>query len=99
MCGVCVFGNIHCICRIFQFENFKRTRNRLLRSDDVDGAMVISVCLLPSDVIFLYWQPGWYVTLHIKGVPREYAAGVDPHSHPLIITSLLDHENKVWRCL
>ncbi|KAL5463486.1 hypothetical protein EMCRGX_G032382 [Ephydatia muelleri] len=64
--------------RIFQFENFRRTRNRVMRSDNIDGAM-----------------PGWYVTLHIQGVPRQYATGVDPHTHPLVISGLLEHENKM----
>lgn len=28
------------VCRIFQFENFKRTKKRALEEDDVDGALV-----------------------------------------------------------
>lgn len=27
------------VCRIFQFENFKRTKKRVLEEDDVDGAL------------------------------------------------------------
>ena len=28
------------ICRIFQFQNFKRTKKRVLEEDEVDGALV-----------------------------------------------------------
>ena len=29
-----------CFCRIFQFEDFKRTKKRILEEDDVDCALV-----------------------------------------------------------
>ncbi|XP_060799982.1 pre-rRNA-processing protein TSR1 homolog isoform X2 [Neoarius graeffei] len=65
--------------RIFQFQNFERTRRRVLAETAVEeeGAMV-----------------GWYVTLHIEDVPvsvmESFQAG-----KPLVLVSLLPHEQKM----
>ncbi|XP_018603702.2 pre-rRNA-processing protein TSR1 homolog [Scleropages formosus] len=65
--------------RIFQFQNFERTRRRVLAdaADEEEGAMV-----------------GWYVTLHIMEVPpsvmESFQAG-----RPLVLVSLLPHEQKM----
>ena len=31
-------------CRIFQFEDFKRTKKRVLEEEEIDGAMVKKKC-------------------------------------------------------
>ncbi|KAJ8280793.1 hypothetical protein GJAV_G00059030 [Gymnothorax javanicus] len=65
--------------RIFQFQNFERSRRRILNeaSQQEDGAMV-----------------GWYVILHIEDVPpsviESFQAG-----RPLVLVSLLPHEQKM----
>ncbi|KAI5626714.1 pre-rRNA-processing protein TSR1-like isoform X1 [Silurus asotus] len=65
--------------RIFQFQNFERTRRRVLAeaASQEEGAMV-----------------GWYVTLHIEDVPvsviENFQAG-----KPLVLVSLLPHEQKM----
>ncbi|GAB1600743.1 pre-rRNA-processing protein TSR1 homolog [Argonauta hians] len=62
--------------RIFQFGNFRRTRNRILK-EEVDGAM-----------------PGWYITVHIKDVPRAFMENHRP-GQPVIMFGLLPHEQKM----
>ncbi|KAG9265207.1 hypothetical protein AMEX_G21577 [Astyanax mexicanus] len=65
--------------RVFQFQNFERTRRRILAeaAAEEEGAMV-----------------GWYVTLHIEDVPpsviESFQAG-----KPLVVVSLLPHEQKM----
>ncbi|XP_061072091.1 pre-rRNA-processing protein TSR1 homolog [Conger conger] len=65
--------------RIFQFQNFERSRRRVLAeaAQEEEGAMV-----------------GWYVTLHIVDVPpsvmESFQAG-----RPLVLVSLLPHEQKM----
>ncbi|MFT7803695.1 Pre-rRNA-processing protein TSR1-like [Arapaima gigas] len=65
--------------RIFQFQNFERTRCRVLAetAEEEEGVMV-----------------GWYVTLHIVDVPFSvmecFQAG-----RPLVLVSLLPHEQKM----
>ncbi|KAF4086073.1 hypothetical protein AMELA_G00102270 [Ameiurus melas] len=65
--------------RIFQFQNFERTRRRVLAeaATEEEGAMV-----------------GWYVTLHIEDVPvsvmESFQAG-----KPLVLVSLLPYEQKM----
>lgn len=66
--------------RIFQFQNFERTRKRILRDgDDTDGV-----------------QPGWYITIHIKHVSRHlFEAHCMTENRPLIVFGLLPHEQKM----
>lgn len=66
--------------RIFQFENFERTRKRILKeTDDSDGA-----------------KPGWFVTLHVKNVPRVFFdAFCTLNDRPLIVFGLLPNESKM----
>ncbi|XP_012277899.1 pre-rRNA-processing protein TSR1 homolog [Orussus abietinus] len=66
--------------RIFQFQNFDRTRRRIFKEQqDVEGAM-----------------PGWYVTLHIIGVKKElFDAYRTAEDLPLVVFGLLPHENKM----
>lgn len=65
--------------RIFQFENFDRTRKRVLDQlkDNCLGAM-----------------PGWYITLVITNVPREMIEN-QKHGIPLVLYGLLPHEQKM----
>uniref|UniRef100_K7GK29 Pre-rRNA-processing protein TSR1 homolog n=1 Tax=Pelodiscus sinensis TaxID=13735 RepID=K7GK29_PELSI len=66
--------------RIFQFQDFSRTRKhvfRQLEKEETEGAMV-----------------GWYVTLHICSVPisvmESFRQGM-----PMVLFSLLPHEQKM----
>uniref|UniRef100_F7FZN4 Pre-rRNA-processing protein TSR1 homolog n=1 Tax=Monodelphis domestica TaxID=13616 RepID=F7FZN4_MONDO len=66
--------------RIFQFQDFSRTRKRIFKEieeEESEGAEV-----------------GWYVTLHVCGVPasvvESFRLGV-----PLVMFSLLPHEQKM----
>ncbi|XP_070685817.1 pre-rRNA-processing protein TSR1 homolog [Pempheris klunzingeri] len=65
--------------RIFQFQNFERTRHRILAeaAAEEEGAMV-----------------GWYVTLHIVDVPFSVMESVQS-GRPLMLVSLLPHEQKM----
>ncbi|KRT79115.1 hypothetical protein AMK59_8569, partial [Oryctes borbonicus] len=66
--------------RIFQFQNFDRTRKRVIKElKDKEGAL-----------------PGWYITLHVKNVPESLwnSAFVSTQS-PVVVFGLLPHENKM----
>uniref|UniRef100_A0AAR2M2D8 Pre-rRNA-processing protein TSR1 homolog n=1 Tax=Pygocentrus nattereri TaxID=42514 RepID=A0AAR2M2D8_PYGNA len=65
--------------RIFQFQNFERTRRRILAeaAAEEQGAMV-----------------GWYVTLHIEDVPSSVMESFQA-GKPLLLVSLLPHEQKM----
>ncbi|XP_061915793.1 pre-rRNA-processing protein TSR1 homolog isoform X1 [Entelurus aequoreus] len=65
--------------RIFQFQNFERTRRRVLAeaAEEEEGAMV-----------------GWYVTLHVVDVPHSVMESVQA-GKPLVLVSLLPHEQKM----
>lgn len=66
--------------RIFQFENFDRTRKRIYKeSQETEGAM-----------------PGWYITIHVKNVRQDlFITFCALESHPLIVFSLLPNEHKM----
>ncbi|XP_028402867.1 pre-rRNA-processing protein TSR1 homolog [Dendronephthya gigantea] len=63
--------------RVFQFENFDRTKRRILKKVDDEGAL-----------------PGWYVTVHIKDVPKHVADNFSG-SRPLVLFGVLPHEQKM----
>ncbi|XP_069040403.1 pre-rRNA-processing protein TSR1 homolog [Lepisosteus oculatus] len=65
--------------RIFQFQNFERTRRRVLveAAEEEEGAMV-----------------GWYVTLHVQDVPPSVMDSFRS-GRPLVLVSLLPHEQKM----
>ncbi|XP_066495858.1 pre-rRNA-processing protein TSR1 homolog [Tiliqua scincoides] len=66
--------------RIFQFQDFFRTRKhvfRQLEKDDDDGAMV-----------------GWYVTLHLCNVPISVMKSFQQRE-PLVLFTLLPYEQKM----
>ncbi|EFA12491.1 pre-rRNA-processing protein TSR1 homolog [Tribolium castaneum] len=65
--------------RIFQFENFDRTKKRILKElEDVDGA-----------------KPGWYITVHIKNVSQLSWSNFGKVGAPLVLFGLLPHEYKM----
>ncbi|XP_019366530.1 PREDICTED: pre-rRNA-processing protein TSR1 homolog [Gavialis gangeticus] len=66
--------------RIFQFQDFSRTRKhvfRQLEKEEINGAAV-----------------GWYVTLHISSVPVSVMESFR-QGKPLVLFSLLPHEQKM----
>lgn len=66
--------------RIFQFQNFDRTRKRIFKeSRDVEGAM-----------------PGWYITIHVANVRRDlFTSFCTLENRPLIVFALLPNEHKM----
>ncbi|XP_033320128.1 pre-rRNA-processing protein TSR1 homolog [Bombus bifarius] len=66
--------------RIFQFENFDRTRKRIFKeSQEIEGAM-----------------PGWYITIHVANVRQDlFIAFSSLENHPLIVFGLLPNEHKM----
>ncbi|GMS84072.1 hypothetical protein PENTCL1PPCAC_6247, partial [Pristionchus entomophagus] len=67
--------------RIFKFANFRRTK-KLMVASTMDSCAEGAV------------DAGLYATLHIKNVPVDFAKEWR-HSSPLVIYSLLPHENKM----
>ncbi|XP_039613134.1 pre-rRNA-processing protein TSR1 homolog [Polypterus senegalus] len=65
--------------RIYQFQNFERTRKRAFAfaEEEPEGAMV-----------------GWYVTIHVKDVPSTVIESFH-EGQPLVLVSLLPHEQKM----
>ncbi|XP_074119979.1 pre-rRNA-processing protein TSR1 homolog [Sminthopsis crassicaudata] len=66
--------------RIFQFQDFSRTRKRIFKEveeEEAEGAEV-----------------GWYVTLHVAGVPASVGESFEQGA-PLVAFSLLPHEQKM----
>lgn len=66
--------------RIFQFENFDRTRKRIFKeSQEIEGAM-----------------PGWYITIHVMNVRRNlFTAFCTLENRPLVLFGLLPNEHKM----
>uniref|UniRef100_A0A4W3IQ86 Pre-rRNA-processing protein TSR1 homolog n=1 Tax=Callorhinchus milii TaxID=7868 RepID=A0A4W3IQ86_CALMI len=62
--------------RIFQFQNFARTRKRVFNEikEEEDGAMV-----------------GWYVTVHVCNVPISVMESFKPEL-PIVLFTMLPHE-------
>ncbi|KZC09196.1 PREDICTED: pre-rRNA-processing protein TSR1 homolog [Dufourea novaeangliae] len=70
--------------RIFQFQNFDRTRKRIFKEyQETDGAL-----------------PGWYITVHVANVRRDlFTAFCTLENRPLIIFGLLPNEqNLIFQC-
>ncbi|XP_012255079.2 pre-rRNA-processing protein TSR1 homolog isoform X2 [Athalia rosae] len=66
--------------RIFQFENFDRTRKRILKKSWNECG--------PT--------PGWYITIHVTEVNQDlYKAYITKVEQPLILFGLLPHEHKM----
>ncbi|KAK5645758.1 hypothetical protein RI129_004222 [Pyrocoelia pectoralis] len=65
--------------RIFQFENFDRTKKRIVKSLDCkDGVL-----------------PGWYIRIHVKDVSQPLWSTFEETKAPLILIGLLQHEHKM----
>ncbi|XP_018570304.1 pre-rRNA-processing protein TSR1 homolog [Anoplophora glabripennis] len=65
--------------RIFQFENFDRTKKRILKEqEEKDGAL-----------------PGWYLTIHIKDVSQLLWSTFKQSNFPLVLIGLFSHEHKM----
>lgn len=66
--------------RIFQFQNFDRTRRRIFKeSEDTEGAL-----------------PGWYITLHVANVKRDlFVSYCTLENRPLIVFGLLPNEQRM----
>ncbi|KAL3283543.1 hypothetical protein HHI36_006682 [Cryptolaemus montrouzieri] len=65
--------------RIFQFENFDRTKRRVLKEyDDVDGAL-----------------PGWYITVHVKDVSELAWSSFEKTGSPVVLIGMFQHEHKM----
>ncbi|XP_076236065.1 tsr1 ribosome assembly factor isoform X2 [Calliopsis andreniformis] len=66
--------------RIFQFQNFDRTRKRIFKeSREMEGAM-----------------PGWYIRIHVANVRRNlFTAFGTLENRPLIVFGLLPNEQKM----
>ncbi|XP_011494664.1 PREDICTED: pre-rRNA-processing protein TSR1 homolog [Ceratosolen solmsi marchali] len=66
--------------RIFQFQNYDRTRRRIFKEREN----------------LLDVQPGSYVTVHINGISKElYEAYTSKFNHPLILCGILENEHKM----
>ncbi|KAK7868139.1 hypothetical protein R5R35_003016 [Gryllus longicercus] len=65
--------------KIFQFENFNRTRKRVFKNLEEEEEGVV---------------PGWYVTLHLINVPSALVESRSS-DHPLIVYGMLPHEQKM----
>lgn len=71
--------------RIFQFENFKRTRAKIFKSlKNVDD----------EDEEKYYVQPGRKISIYINAVPKALYDNYNPKK-PFIVFSLLPHEQKM----
>lgn len=91
--------------RIFQFQNFDRTRKRIFKeSRDVEGAMVCLSANDPIDCLFncdtliknYLLQPGWYITIHVANVRRDlFTSFCTLENRPLIVFALLPNEHKM----
>lgn len=66
--------------RIFQFENFEKTRKRIFKEcKQREGAM-----------------PGWYITIHVMNVRRDlFNVFCSLENRPMVIFGLLPNENKM----
>eukprot|EP00041_Stephanoeca_diplocostata_P012260 m.205463 g.205463 ORF g.205463 m.205463 type:complete len:815 (-) comp18879_c1_seq1:424-2868(-) len=72
--------------RIFQFQNFQRTRKRVLKKDIGDEN-------LPTGWV----EAGTHVRMYIRDVPQEYVKSLlaEESGATLTVFGLLEHENKM----
>ncbi|ORX77145.1 DUF663-domain-containing protein [Anaeromyces robustus] len=71
--------------RIFQFENFKRTKARIFKA---------MKNVSDEDEDKFYVQPGRRISIYIKNVPQSLYDNYNPKK-PFIVFSLLPHEQKM----
>ena len=81
--------------RIFQFEDYERTKRRVRREAEEEGVSVSSGTFSFSNRFqrLTGVQPGVAVTVRIKNVPRSVLHD-RPTSRPLMLFALLQHEHK-----
>jgi len=68
--------------RIFQFQNFDRTKKRILKENELPDAI----------------SPGTYVTIYIKNVDEELWKSYNSAQNYLILYGLLPHEHQMSVC-
>merc|ERR1719266_1718163 len=68
--------------RIFQFENFKRTRKNVLAANEDEGEEYVA-------------DPGTYCNIYVKNVPLSHYDQWSKNPVPLVVFSMLKHENKM----
>ena len=68
--------------RIFQFENFSRTRKNVLLSNEEEG----------SDFTV---EMGTFCTLYVKNVPSQFMSDFAKEPFPIVAFSMLKHEHKM----
>ena len=68
--------------RIFQFENFQRTKKNVMANRDAEGEEYTVAS-------------GSYVTLHARNVACHLYQGWTENPTPLVVFSMLKHENKM----
>ncbi|XP_018333925.1 pre-rRNA-processing protein TSR1 homolog [Agrilus planipennis] len=65
--------------RIFQFQSFERTRKRIIKELENKDGAL----------------PGWYITVHVSKVRKEFWLSVTESRIPPILFGLLPHERKM----
>ncbi|XP_043497043.1 pre-rRNA-processing protein TSR1 homolog isoform X1 [Polistes fuscatus] len=71
--------------RIFQFENFDRTRKRIFKKNSENEIKGSNTAL-----------PGWYIKLHVANVPRSTFVQLSiSDDRPVIVFGLLPNEQKM----
>jgi len=68
--------------RIFQFENFKRTRKNVLAANEEEGEEYVA-------------EAGTYCNLYVRNVPMSHYDQWSKNPFPLVVFSMLKHENKM----
>ncbi|KAK3858486.1 hypothetical protein Pcinc_035329 [Petrolisthes cinctipes] len=66
--------------RIFQFQDFNRSRRRIVKESRDDGDCAMT---------------GWYVSLHISDVPTHLYRQHTSSQSPLVVFGMLAHEQKM----
>lgn len=65
--------------RIFQFQNFDRTKKRIVKElEDIDGV-----------------QPGWYITIYVTGVEPKLWSSYTSANNYVIVYGMLPHEHQM----
>ncbi|XP_066138171.1 pre-rRNA-processing protein TSR1 homolog isoform X2 [Euwallacea fornicatus] len=65
--------------RIFQFQNFNRSRKRVLKEEETKSGVM----------------PGLYITIHIKNVSQLMWSTFERTKSPIVIIGLYPHEHKM----
>ncbi|XP_076269355.1 tsr1 ribosome assembly factor [Rhynchophorus ferrugineus] len=65
--------------RIFQFQNFDRTKKRILKEEETKSGAL----------------PGWYITVHVKNVSQLMWGAFQKTESPTVLIGLFPHEHKM----